>query len=162
MFTEGKYSVKSGFRTKSLYLDRGPRMITYGPNIKPILAFSWKLKCSPKLRHFIWQVLSETLLVSKNLKAHCIECDLRCSICRAEEETINHVVFYCPPVLQTWAISRISSPPRIFLFFPVFTSLDYLFQRFMKEVDSDCFPWIMWYIWKNINYKIYQNKNENR
>ena len=42
MFTEfGKYSVKSGFRTEALYPDRGPRMISYGPNIKPPLLFSY-------------------------------------------------------------------------------------------------------------------------
>ena len=162
MFTESsKYSVKSGFRTESLYPDRGPRMISYGPNIKPLLAFSWKLKCSPKLRHFVWQVLSRTQPVSKNLKARDIECDLQCGICGAEEESIYHVLFSCPPALQTWALSRIPSPPGIFPSSSVFTSLDYLFWRLPKEVDSDCFPWIMWYIWKNRNEKIYSNKNGN-
>ena len=53
-FTEsGKYSVKSGFQTESLYPDRLQRSIFYGPNVKPLLAFSWKLKCPPKLRHFV-------------------------------------------------------------------------------------------------------------
>ena len=141
MFTEsGKYLVKSGFRTESLYPDRGPRTISYGPNIKPLLTFSWKLKCSPKLRHFGWQVLSGTLPVSKNLKACGIECDLQCGIFGAEEESIYHVLFECPPALPTWALSRIPSPPRIFPSSSVFTSLDYIFSSLPKEVDSDCFP----------------------
>ena len=158
-FTDsGKYSVKSGFRTESLYPDRGPRVLSYGPNVKPLLAHSWKLKCSPKLRHFVWQVLSGTLPVSKNLKARGIECDLRCGICGAEEESIYHVIFECPPALQTWALSRIPSPPGIFPSSSLFTSLDHLFWRLPTDVDSEYFPWIMWYIWKNRNDKIHNNR----
>lgn len=51
--------------------------------------------------------------------------------------------------------------PRIFLSSSVFTSLDYLFWRLPKGDDFTHFPWIMWYIWKNTNDKIYKNKNEN-
>lgn len=105
-----------------------------GPNIKQLLAFSWKLKCSPKLQHFIWQVLSGTLSVSKNQKARGIECDLQCSICGPEEESINHVIFECPPALQTWALSRFPSPSEIFPSSSVFTSLDYLFGGFRKRL----------------------------
>lgn len=109
----------------------------------------------------MWQVLSETLPVAKTLKTRGIQCDLRCSICGAEEESINHVLFECPPALQTWTLSRIPSPPGILPSSLVFTSLDYLFWRLPKEVDSDCFPWIVWYIWKNRNKKIHQNKDGN-
>ncbi|KAL0712973.1 hypothetical protein Bca4012_019951 [Brassica carinata] len=45
-------SVKSGFRTKTLYPDKSPRIIPFGPNIKSLLAFSWKLKCSPQSTAF--------------------------------------------------------------------------------------------------------------
>lgn len=157
----GKYSVKSGFRTESLYPDRWPRMSICGPNIKQLLAFSWKLKCSPKLQHFVWQVLSGTLSVSKNQKARGIECDLQCSICGPEEESINHVIFEClhqhyKPGLYLGFLLH----PEYF-HHPRFLQVWLSFWRLPKEVDSDCFPWIMWYIWKNRNDKIYQNKNGN-
>lgn len=55
MFTKfSKYTVKLGYKAKHLYADKGPRMIYYGPEIRPMLAFSWKLKCPSKLRHFVW------------------------------------------------------------------------------------------------------------
>ncbi|CAF1828637.1 unnamed protein product [Brassica napus] len=139
----------------------GPRIQLHGPNVKPLLAFSWKLKCSPKLRHFVWKVLSGILPVAKVLKARGINCDPQCSLCGAEEETINHVLFECPPTLQTKALSRIPSPSRIFPSSSGFTNLDYLFWRVPKGIDSDCFLWIMWYIWKNRNENFYQNRNEN-
>jgi len=67
----------------------------------------------------------------------------------------------CPPALQTWALSRIPSSPAIFPSSSVFTSMDYLFWRLTKEDDFSYFPWILWYIWKARNDKIYSNRNGN-
>ena len=36
--------------------------------------------------------------------------------------------------------------------------MDYLFSRTPKELDLSYFPWILWYIWKNRNAKIFKNK----
>lgn len=70
IFTEtGKFSIKSGFRTESMYPDKKQTTVTYRPDIKHLLSFTWKLKCSLKLQHFVWQVLSGTLPVAKNLRS---------------------------------------------------------------------------------------------
>ena len=101
-YTESrKYTVKSWYKTESLFPDKAQETVPYGPNNKRLLAFSWKLKCSPKLRYFVWQVLTDTIPVTKNLRARGINCDIRCSICGAEKELINNVLFECPPALQT-------------------------------------------------------------
>ena len=143
-FTEtGKYTVKSGFKVESLFPDRGQKMTIYGPTVKPLLAFSRKLTCPPKLRHFVWQILSGTLPVLKNLKTRGIDCDLRCSMCGADEESTNHVLFECPPALQAWALSRIPSSPACFPSPSVFTNIDYLFWRLSKEDEFEYFPWIL-------------------
>ena len=126
------------------------------------MAFFWKLKCSPKLRHFVWQILFGTLPVFKNLKTRGIDCDLRCSMCGADEESTNHVLFECPTALQSWALSKIPSSPAIFPNSPsVFTNMDYLFWRVKREDEFEYFPWILWYIWKTRNDKIYSNRNDN-
>ena len=43
---------------------------------------------------------------------------------------------------------------------PIFflTNMDYLFWRTPKELDLSYFLWILWYIWKNRNGKIYKNQ----
>ncbi|KAG7533323.1 Ribonuclease H domain [Arabidopsis thaliana x Arabidopsis arenosa] len=39
----------------------------------------------------------------------------------------------------------------------IFTNLDHLFWRIPSEFDSSAFPWIIWYIWKARNEKIFEN-----
>ena len=79
----------------------------------------------------------------------------------AEDESTNHVLFECPPALQTWALSRIPSSPAIFPSSSIFTNMDYLFWRLPKEEDLNYYPWILWYIWKARNDKIYSNRDGN-
>ena len=54
-FTDhGRYTVKSGYRTAKLCPDMGGQHIDMGSDTKPLLAQSWKLQCSPKLKHFLF------------------------------------------------------------------------------------------------------------
>ncbi|KAG7563962.1 Ribonuclease H-like superfamily [Arabidopsis suecica] len=39
----------------------------------------------------------------------------------------------------------------------IFANLDHLFWRIPSEFDSSAFPWIIWYIWKARNEKIFEN-----
>lgn len=39
--------------------------------------------------------------------------------------------------------------------------MDYLLWRLLKDYDFSYFSWILWYIWKNHNDKIYKNNNGN-
>jgi len=47
--------------------------------------------------------------------------------------------------------------PGIFPTDSIFTNLDHLFSRIPSEFDSSSFPWIIWYIWKARNGKIFEN-----
>lgn len=67
------------------------------------------------------------ILVSKNLRSRGITCGPRCSLCGAEEESINNVLFECPLVLQIWVLSKIPSAPGFFPSSSFFSNIDYLF-----------------------------------
>lgn len=41
-----------------------------------------------------------------------------------------------------------------------FTSMDYLFWRFLKDDEFSYFPWVLWYIWMKRNDKIYRIRIE--
>ena len=83
----------------------------YGPSVSPLKAFCWKVRCPPKMKHFLWQLVSRCIEVKKNLKARVIQGDTICARCGAPEESY---IFECPPAVQVWALSQIPSNPYIF------------------------------------------------
>ncbi|KAL9840136.1 putative reverse transcriptase zinc-binding domain-containing protein [Arabidopsis thaliana] len=92
-----------------------------------------------------------------NLRKRGINCEIGCSRCGALEETINHTLFLCHPARQIWALSHIPTVPRKFPYASIYANLDHLFWRIPLEFDSSSFPWIIWYIWKARNEKIFDN-----
>ncbi|KAG2304480.1 hypothetical protein Bca52824_033131 [Brassica carinata] len=56
----------------------------------------WKMKSPPKLKQFLWRMLSQSLPVGSNLKRRHITPDALCKRCFQEEETDSHIFFECP------------------------------------------------------------------
>ncbi|KAG7561168.1 Ribonuclease H domain [Arabidopsis thaliana x Arabidopsis arenosa] len=161
MTKSGNYTVKSGYevaRNLSRPVCDHP---SQGPSVTTLKAQAWKLKTTRKLKHFVWQCVTGCLASSQRLFYRHIGRDKGCSRCGAEEESINHLIFDCPPARQVWALSNIPSPPALFPSASLYNNLDYLYWR-GKEAGADeeslrVFPWIMWYIWKARNRKIFDN-----
>ncbi|KAL9840567.1 putative reverse transcriptase zinc-binding domain-containing protein [Arabidopsis thaliana] len=124
-----------------------------GPEIAILKAHTWKVQCPPKLRHFLWQILSGCVPVTANLRKRGINCDQGCVRCGATEETINHTLFLCHLARQIWALSQIPTILGIFPSNSIFANLDHLFWRIPSGVISSSYPWIIWYIWKARNEK---------
>ena len=104
----------------------------------------------------IWTVSGNT----SNLNHRHMKCDNHCPRCGAEDETINHTIFECPPARQTWAHAATPTPPALFPTESHFTNIDYLLWRkndiYDPELDKDSYPWIIWYIWKARNDKLFR------
>jgi len=84
--------------------------------------------------------------------------------CGAEEESINHLLFFCPPSRQIWALSPIPSSENIFPRNYLFYNFDFLLWRgkqfCIEEYILGIFSWIIWYIWKSQNWFIFENVTE--
>ncbi|CAA7018881.1 unnamed protein product [Microthlaspi erraticum] len=83
----GTYTVKSGYILAQQSLDEA-NPIKYGPDISPLQAYTWKVK---------WA----------RLRSRGIQIDPQCVRCGMAPETVNHMLFECPPALQVWALSPI-------------------------------------------------------
>lgn len=95
--------------------------------------------------------------MKKILRSRGIHRDTTCARRGAPEEFINHVFFECPPAIQVWALSRIPSNPDFFPLKSLFANMDHLFWRVTPEMEDHQFAWILWYIWKGKNNKVFSN-----
>ncbi|CAA7045965.1 unnamed protein product [Microthlaspi erraticum] len=158
----GLYTVKSGYWVAKNLLNPAEETCSE-PSIRPLQVQAWKSKAPYKIKHLLWQIISGYLAVTKNLNHRGMRCDNHCPRCGAPEETINHAIFECPPALQTWALAPILTPPSLFPSSGIYTNMDYLFWRRpnMDNAEDDCdpFPWIIWFIWKARNEKLFRGIN---
>lgn len=90
----GAYSVKSGHEL-AMKLKQDTEA-TAEPSTKWLKTKVWKVKTSSKIKHFLWQSLSDCLPVCDRLvERHCGR-DRSCPRCGANRETTNHLLFECP------------------------------------------------------------------
>ena len=112
------------------------------------------------MKHFLWQVISGC--VARLMYRH-LGTDRSCPRCAGPVESINHLLFECPPALQVWALSDYPSTPGYFPSTSIYQNMNFLFWK-RKEVaplrpQFDTFPWICWYIWKARNDKLFNGKD---
>lgn len=50
----------------------------YGPLVTALKAFCWKVRCPPKMKHFLWQLISGCIAVKEKLRARGIRGDTTC------------------------------------------------------------------------------------
>ena len=130
------------------------------PSITKLQAFAWKLKAPRKMCHLIWQLITGQVAVTRNLVRRNMRCDNYCPRCGETDESVTHAIFECPPALQVWSLSATPTSPGIFPLPSVYTNMDYLFWRknaiIEPDQDRDPYPWIIWYIWKARNDKLFR------
>lgn len=67
----------------------------------------WKIQTAPKLKHFLWRMLSRALATGEELERRRINPDKFCKRCVTEIESTDHIFFTCPHALQIWRASMI-------------------------------------------------------
>src|SRR5690606_3902752 len=80
--------------------DKEKPPLLFGPTIDSLKGYCWKVKCPPKIKHFLWQLLSWCIAVKERLRTRGIQWDICCVRCGAPGESINHVFFECPNCLS--------------------------------------------------------------
>ena len=49
----GKHTVKLGYQVELLYPEREKPPLMFGPTVDVLKAFCWKIRCPPKIKHFM-------------------------------------------------------------------------------------------------------------
>ncbi|CAA7054626.1 unnamed protein product [Microthlaspi erraticum] len=158
--TTGRYTVKSGYTVLQELSDEGTLPV-FGPDTRRLQAQSWKVKCTTKLQHFLWQIITGCLSVGARLCSRGMRVDPLCVRCGMGDETINHMLFECPPARQAWALSPIPTPPQFFPTGALYSNMAHLFWNLPDNDDMLMYPWLLWFIWKARNYKVFSNDDQN-
>lgn len=135
----------------------------YNKKSDPLLyQLAWKTEMSPKMHHFLWRCISNSLPLACNMVRRHISKDAACSICGAETECVNHVVFQCLFARLVWAHSQIPTPPEGIMMNSMYSNLFHVLN-IRKEYPRDDFqaelvPWILWRLWKDRNELLFKGK----
>eukprot|EP00253_Pinus_taeda_P013898 PITA_13898 len=62
----------------------------------------WKLKSPPKSKILFWCILNSKIPTWDILQARFMHGPGRCTMCKSEAETINHLFLRCPEVIHIW------------------------------------------------------------
>lgn len=152
----GEYSVKSGywlaFNTNKSELIQDA---TVDPSLNGLKELVWSIQTAPKIKLFLWRVLSAALPVADQLRHRGIRVDTRCQICGGEGESINHLLFTCSVARQLWALSGVPNPEGGFESSSLYANFQFLCEtRKNLKVPMQVrnrFPWVLWRLWKNRN-----------
>ena len=160
----GVYDSKSGYKlAESISTINSVHQTSLPPLEKQLWRDLWKTKTSPKLRHFLWRILSGALAVKQQLAYRGIPTDARCPRCHQGPETICHMLFNCPLAKEVWERAPVPLPQAGFSTSSTFVNMHYLMatskKHFLDPKTRLAFPWLLWQIWKARNLFCFEQRS---
>ncbi|GLT26664.1 hypothetical protein SLA2020_017140 [Shorea laevis] len=160
------YDKYERFSIKSAYLQALNVVHEYGWHSENTILSSgewkylWKLKVPPKIQVFLWRAIHNSLPSLENLMKRGILNEVLCPNCRTADETLMHLLFYCPHVEPIWFGSALGLDPRQ-LGVVNFVEWWRYINNFAKQIHL-CFmvehcAIICWHVWKAGNEKYYEH-----
>ncbi|KAG2267063.1 hypothetical protein Bca52824_074142 [Brassica carinata] len=107
------------------------------PSISSLTQQVWKVKTVPKIRHFMWQSLSNCIPVCSRLADRHCHPVRTCQRCGHDDETVNHLLFECPLATQTWTLAQLPFHPGEFQSSSIYSNFDCLLNRVHKQNGSE-------------------------
>ena len=150
----GSYTTKSGYILAKLNVSYEQDAFNWKQNV-------WNVKCSPKIRHFLWKLKTNAMAVGETLLRRGITTDGRCKRC-GEMESTFHVMFSCPTAKKVWNLAPEISVPTIY---NCLTMSDLLHRCTRMTnlppvgLSSPLYPWIMWVSWTSRNKFLFEDKS---
>ncbi|KAL9308986.1 putative RNA-directed DNA polymerase [Arabidopsis thaliana] len=157
---DGNYSVKSAYWLANQL--NWNHTIQAPPGNTDIKAKVWKLKTAPKIKHFLWKLLSEALATGDNLRRRHINNHSLCYRCCQEEETTQHLFFDCFFAQQVWRALGIPHQILTTMGTDINTRMETILSSILAKEHPQFFHlaiWIIWRLWKSRNKLVFQQKN---
>lgn len=151
----GVYSTRSGYRVAVTWEQE---RISPDPNFDWVKHL-WNVKTSPKLKDFLWRVVSKAIPVSANLERRGLP-PFCCKRCGGIEDDL-HTFLLCPFANSVWDLAPLTERPDASL-----PSLALLLSLGNKSINLPpvgihipLWPWILWNLWKAHNKLIFDDRS---
>ncbi|CAA7014090.1 unnamed protein product [Microthlaspi erraticum] len=152
----GRYSTKTGYALSKKILEPS---FADGFNWQSNL---WRVKTSPKLKFFLWKASANALSVGAALILKGFDTDGRSGKCGALEDVL-HVLLNCPFAQKVWHLAPVLFKPDR----DSCTTVKLLLSNARRMLNlpstgiylTPLFPWIVWFLWKARNLRIFEAKS---
>lgn len=156
---DGNYLVRSGYHLATNINGNFTSPSHGDPYLKSKI---WTLPIQPKIKHFLWRVVSRSIGTTTRLGTHI---DKTCQHCCLWDESINHLFYQCPISIST---RRLLHPPLFEFSSPslelednIRILLDFYSTSGLSEYHKLLPFWDMWCIWKSRNNLIFNKQIPN-
>uniref|UniRef100_A0A803Q405 RNase H type-1 domain-containing protein n=1 Tax=Cannabis sativa TaxID=3483 RepID=A0A803Q405_CANSA len=117
---------------------------------------NWHSKAPPKIKHFMWRVVSDTIPVASTLFAkHIIDSPLY-SFCKNSPETVHHALLGCSRLRKAWKSLRFVDHYHKYKHLDIIDFLLCSFEALDKNYLSILFCFL-WALWNQRNNYIHRN-----
>ncbi|CAN1335068.1 Putative ribonuclease H protein At1g65750 [Linum perenne] len=151
----GLYSVSSGYQ---LALNKIKAFKTIYP-ISPCDETLWKktraLQIQPKLRFFLWKILNRILPTKQALAHRKVNSNPLCLVCREEEESVEHLLLFCPITIRLTNILKI--PVHDYQTQHMALAWRLIIKR--EDNSAERFTLFWWRIWKSRNTVVFEQSH---
>lgn len=120
-----------------------------------VWGFIWSMEVSPKVRHFLWRVCTNSLSLKGNLKRRHLIDDDRCPRCMWEEESVQHAFFGCAFATQLWDLMGCKEMARHDVD-ETTVDLMLLWSVLDKQIVQKG-TYLMWNLWTERNKLVFEN-----
>ncbi|CAH9127052.1 unnamed protein product, partial [Cuscuta epithymum] len=118
----------------------------------------WNCRLPPKIKSFFWQLCSDCLPTTKNLRSRMVNCQEVCGLCGKDDESVLHLFVRCPVAIEGWkAIGWDVNGAAGGNFLHC---LELIFQA-KKKPELEKVVWGCWGLWEERNRRVWQNKTLN-
>ncbi|XP_025608180.1 uncharacterized protein [Arachis hypogaea] len=163
---DGQYSVKSGYYSAKVEKDTKEEIkqskASTSQNFREVWETIWRLPVPQKIKMFFWKAAHNILPVNVNLYKRRCAVKPSCSICQAENETVEHALLLCPWTRAVWFGSSLQIAPTA----NNVSSFEEWMMDTVRKIKSGTgkehdrilckLGSVCWCIWKARNQHIYQ------
>ncbi|KAL1221244.1 putative ribonuclease H protein [Cardamine amara subsp. amara] len=163
--TNGEYSTNTGYKLSDALVEA----IEPQHNIINLVEQRqwkriWKLKSSPKIKHFVWRASKGALAVADRVRSRGMYPNLLCPACKMQPEKVCHVLFLCPMAAQAWELAKLPTPRNGFSHSSIILNFHHLLaccdSNKTEFVMRRAFPWVLWHIWKARNSFVFEKTRQ--